>query len=129
MGTQAYVHMSFTSSNHCRGEEDSSSSIHLDRLWQVAALHQPHLAPHADIGLVMSSLRDVEMDVQMDVQMDVLQQSSACRLLLALSYSRWLLLTAIFGPVSLGLAFGSPAVLIAVKRYTKEVCYIQSCQL
>ncbi|KAL0037389.1 hypothetical protein WJX79_005661 [Trebouxia sp. C0005] len=42
------------------------------------------------------------------------------RLLLALSHSKWLLLTAIFGPVSLGLAFGSPAVLIAVKRYTKE---------
>lgn len=42
------------------------------------------------------------------------------RLLLALSYSKWLLLTAIFGPVSLGLAFGSPAVLIAVKRYTKQ---------
>ena len=45
----------------------------------------------------------------------------ACRLLLALSHSRWLLLTALFGPVSLGLALGSPAVLIAVKRYTKEV--------
>lgn len=45
----------------------------------------------------------------------------ACRLLLALSHSRWLLLTALFGPVSLGLALGSPAVLIAVKRYTKQV--------
>ena len=34
-----YVHTSFTSSNHCRGEEDSSNSVYLDRLWQVAALH------------------------------------------------------------------------------------------
>lgn len=42
------------------------------------------------------------------------------RLLLAVSHTKWMLLTAIFGPVSFGLAFGSPAVLIAVKRYTKE---------
>lgn len=55
------------------------------------------------------------------VQSYLYKRGSPCRLLLALSHSRWLLLTAIFGPVSLGLAFGSPAVLIAVKRYTKEV--------
>lgn len=113
MPTQACMHTTFTPSQYCRGEEDSSSSIYLDRLGQVAAPHHLHFAPYADIGLVIASLRDV--------QMDVYQQSPACRLLLAFSHSRWLLLTAIFGPVSLGLAFGSPAVLIAVKRYTKEV--------
>ena len=113
MRTQACMHTIFTPSKDCRSEEDSSSSIYLDRLGQVAALHLLHFAPHADIALVIASLRDV--------QTDVYQQSPACRLLLAFSHSRWLLLTAIFGPVSLGLAFGSPAVLIAVKRYTKEV--------
>ena len=39
-----------------------------------------------------------------------------------------MLLTAIFGPVSLGMAFGSPAVLIAVKRYTKQVLLWLKCK-
>ena len=59
-----------------------------------------------------------------DSPVDVLQSpvnTSCCRLLLTISHTKTLLLISIFGPVSFGLAFGSPAVLIEVKRYTGEV--------
>ena len=85
----------------CRCKAHTVCGIHAYRMWQVTR-KDPRVCKRA--CLLVQNI-----------------PHNACRLLLTLSKSKTLLLFSIFGPVSFGLAFGSPAVLIAVKRYTKQV--------